>query len=239
MSTSRRCLLGGATFALAAMASGCAHAQDGAAGQTGAESQFLQSLVAQSLSPLTRADFETAARSIGAETEALQAIAEVEGSGRGGYQADGRPIILFEPHIFSRRTNRAFDATHPNISYPAWSAAGYARTDEGRWAQLTEAYALNPDAALESTSWGLFQLMGFNYAAAGFSTAHAFVEDITRSRQRQLIAWVQWIVSNNLADEVQRRDWAGFARGYHGPSYASNRYDQRMAEAYARLTSAN
>lgn len=214
--------------------SGCAHAQEGAAGQADAASHFLQGLVAQSLIPLSRADFEIAAQSMGAEAQALQAIAEVESGAHGAFQADGRPKILFEPHIFSRRTNHEFDASHPSISFPTWDAVRYPRTDEGRWEQLAQAYALNPDAALESASWGLFQMMGFSYAAAGFANVHAFVEDISKSEQDQLAAWSRWVVANGLADEIQRRDWAGFARGYNGPSYGS--YDQRMAEAYARLS---
>ena len=41
--------------------------------------------------------------------------------------------------------------------------------------------------------------------------------------------------ANSLADELQRKDGAGFPSRYNGPAYATNRYDQKMAEAYARL----
>ena len=50
-----------------------------------------------------------------------------------------------------------------------------------------------------------------------------------------MAAFAAFVRANNLADELQRRDWAGFASRYNGPGYAANRYDQRMAEAYARL----
>lgn len=196
---------------------------------------YLDTLVAQDASPLSRADFEAVASQLGCEVEAIQAVAEVEVGGHSAFGPDGRPTILYEPHIFSRRTNHQYDASHPNISYRTWTASRYPRTQDGRWAQLREAYALNPEEAVASASWGMFQIMGFNYAAGGFPNARAFVANMAKSQARQLAAFAAFVRANNLADELQRRDWAGFASRYNGPGYAANRYDQRMAEAYARL----
>jgi len=38
---------------------------------------------------------------------------------------------------------------------------------------------------------------------------------------------------NALADELIRHDWAGFARGYNGPAFRQNRYDEKLSAAYA------
>ncbi|MGG7377547.1 N-acetylmuramidase domain-containing protein, partial [Escherichia coli] len=42
----------------------------------------------------------------------MWAVIHVESSGA-GYQADRRPKILFERHVFHRLTGGRFDAAHP------------------------------------------------------------------------------------------------------------------------------
>lgn len=195
---------------------------------------FLDSLVAQTRDPLARADYEAVAAQLGCEVEAVQAVVQVESGSLGAFAANGKPIILFEPHIFSRRTNHAYDASHPNVSYRSWDATKYPRTQDGRWAQLREAYALDPQNAVASASYGLFQIMGFNYAACGFADAKAFVADMAKSEARQLAAFANFVRANNLADELVRKDWEGFAGGYNG-SGQIERYGRLMREAYERL----
>lgn len=195
---------------------------------------FLAQLRAD-IAPLTEADFAAAASALGAERAAVQAIVEVESAPGGGFDENGRPKILFERHLFSRFTERRFDTSHPNVSQPTWSRDGYPAAGEARWAQLAQAYALDAEAALRATSWGLFQMLGSNFQAAGYPDVRAFVRDVSRSHASQLTAWTRWVMASGMGDEIQRRDWAGFARAYNGPNYAAQRYDQRMAEAYARL----
>lgn len=195
---------------------------------------FLDNLVAGSREPLTRADYEAAAAELGCEPEAIMAVVQVESGPLGAYAADGRMVIIFEAHIFSRRTNRVFDESNPNVSYRTWDASRYPRTQAGRWDQLREAYALNPEQALASTVWGKFQIAGFNHAAAGFPSAREFVASMNRSEQDQLRAWVSYIRSNNLTDELVRKDWEGFAAGYNGSGQVE-RYGRLMREAYTRL----
>jgi hypothetical protein len=113
---------------------------------------YLEGLIAGSRAALTRADFEAVAAELGCEPEAVQAVVEVESGALGAFGADGRPIILYEPHIFSRRTERRYDASHPNISYRSWDASKYPRAQDGRWEQLRQAYALSPVGA-SSRSW--------------------------------------------------------------------------------------
>jgi hypothetical protein len=69
------------------------------------------------------------------------------------------------------------------------------------------------------------------------ANAHEYVAKLARSEKDQLDAFIGFVRSNGLADELQRLDWAGFASRYNGPGYAANRYDTKMAEAYARLKS--
>jgi hypothetical protein len=194
---------------------------------------YLASLRKQSSEPLRRADFEEIAARLGCEWEAVAAVAEVESGRLGGFTEDGRPVILFERHLFSRKTNSQYDASHPTISNR--TPGGYPRTQDERWAQLTQAYALDSKAALESASYGRFQVLGQNFGNLGMSDPHDYVAKLAKSEKDQLEAFEGFIRANGLADELQRKDWAGFASRYNGPGYAANQYDTKMADAYARL----
>ncbi|MGE0828686.1 MAG: N-acetylmuramidase family protein [Hyphomonadaceae bacterium] len=196
---------------------------------------FIDALVAESRAALGPADYQATAQRLNCEPAAVQAVVEVESGALGAFAADGRPVILYEPHIFSRRTNRRFDATNPNVSYPSWDRTKYPRDQAGRYAQLREAYGLDPENAVASASWGLFQIMGMNFAACGHQSATAFVADMSKSQARQLVAFENFVRSNNLVDELQRKDWEGFARGYNGPGQVE-RYGRLLREAYTRIT---
>lgn len=195
---------------------------------------FIESLVAGSRAKLAAADFAAVAAELGCEPAAVQAVVEVESGPLGAFGADGRPIILYEPHIFSRRTERRYDASHPSISYRTWDSSKYPRTQDARWEQLRQAYALSPQDAVASASWGLFQIMGFNHNACGFPDPKSFVADMCRSEVQQLKAFANFVRANNLADELQRKDWAGFAAGYNGSGQVE-RYSRLMREAYERI----
>lgn len=88
-----------------------------------------------------------------------------------------------------------------------------------------------------SCSWGKFQIMGFNYAVCGFTSVGAFV-DAMKESEENTDAFVEFIISEHLADELRRHDWKGFARTYNGAGYAENKYDTKMAAAYRRADAA-
>lgn len=194
---------------------------------------FLLSLRRGNTSGLTRADFEEVAARLGCEWEAAAAVAEVESGPLGAFASDGKPVILFERHLFSRKTNSKYDTSHPSVSNR--TPGGYPRTQAERWAQLELAYLLDPEAALQSASYGRFQVLGQNFPNLSLATAHDYVTKLAKSEKDQLEAFEAFVRANGLADELQRKDWAGFASRYNGPGYAANRYDTKMAEAYARL----
>lgn len=194
---------------------------------------FLATLRRENNNPLTRADFEAIAVSLGCEWEAAAAVAEVESGTLGGFTAEGKPVILFERHLFSRKTNSSFDVSHPTISNPR--SGGYPRTQAERWAQLELAYSLDANAALESASYGRFQVLGQNFSNLALPSAREYVAKLAKSERDQLDAFEAFVRANGLADELRDKRWADFARRYNGPNYADNQYDTKMAEAYARL----
>ncbi|MFN3389272.1 MAG: N-acetylmuramidase domain-containing protein [Allosphingosinicella sp.] len=168
-----------------------------------------------------------AAAELGADIAAVRAVISVESNG--GFLPDTRPKILFERHLFHRLTDGRFSGTHPGISSPTPGGyAGGAREYE----RLGEAMALDRAAALKAASWGAFQILGRNHEAAGFDDVEAFVAAMTRSEDDHLHAFVAFVKANRLDDELCRRDWAGFARGYNGPNFRINRYDEKLAAAY-------
>lgn len=191
---------------------------------------FLAGLRAKDRARLGMEDFIASAKRLGVEVAAIRAVVKVE-SGSGGFAADGRPLILFEPHIFSRLTKGKYDASHPHLSYPSWGARPYVRSQDDRWSQVSQAFALDQEAAVASASWGMFQIMGMNHALCGFPTPTAFVADIAQSEARQLLAFEAFVRSKSLIDELQRLDWEGFARVYNGPGQVE-KYGRLLREAY-------
>ena len=171
------------------------------------------------------------------ELAALQAVAEVESSGSGFLPApDRRPKILFEGHVFHRLTAGRYSATHPGISYPQWDRRRYSGSLAGEWKRLDKAAALDPVAAMQSASWGAFQIMGFNYALCGFNDVGRFVQAQAAAADGQLEAFAALLSrpGSPLIVPLRRKEWAKFASRYNGPGYRQNHYDEKLAAAYAR-----
>lgn len=180
--------------------------------------------------PATRLDdaaIEAAAARIGCQVAAVRAVIDVES--RGGFLPDARPKILFERHYFARLTGGRHNAAYPDISNPKWG--GY-RGGAAEYERLGRAIRLDRDAALRSSSWGAFQIMGDNCKLCGFASVEDFVKAMVSGAPAQLNAFVMFIQNTGLSDELIRTDWAGFARGYNGPAYKTNKYDEKLAAAY-------
>jgi hypothetical protein len=187
---------------------------------------------------LTHEDFVRASDMLTVQYAAIRALAEIEALGR-GFIADGRPTILFEAHVFGRLTNHRFvnirDRNNRLLSTRSWDRTLYGAS--GAWQhdeRLAPAARLDWDAAHRATSWGYFQVMGFNHQIAGWPTIRGFVEAMNSGAGPHLDAVVRFIRHNDLDRHLRNRDWAGFARGFNGPGFRANRYDEKLAAAYAR-----
>lgn len=171
---------------------------------------------------------------------AVGAVRIVETGGVSGYLADGsgRPRVLCEAKLFGDDTLHVYDASHPLISIGINNWKLY-RGGAAEYGRLEEMAALDRLAALRSTSWGMFQILGRNAFAAGFhgSGGHAgdveaFVAAMAASEGAQLAAFVSFVEANGLAAPLRNQDWTAFARGYNGPLYGVNNYDGRLAAAF-------
>lgn len=170
------------------------------------------------------------------ETAALRAVADVESRGAGFLQhPDNRPKVLFEGHAFHKLTGGRYDIAHPKLSYPRWDRRMYSGSLAGEWKRLDEACLLDRAAALQSASWGMFQLMGFNYSYAGYLDVEAFVADQYPGAEDQARAFARFISRPPFLGALRKKDWAVFARTYNGPGYRQNRYDTKLATAYAHF----
>jgi hypothetical protein len=165
----------------------------------------------------------------------LRAVVDVECGPKGtGFDKKGRPTILFEPHWFGQLTTPKYkyNDTHPDISYVTWGTKPYPNV-EGNWTRLAEAYALDPVAALAATSWGRFQIMGFNHKLCGYADVMAFVQGMLKSEPSQLEAFEKFVRAKGIDDDLAGLHWAGFAQVYNGSQYKKNQYDTKLASAYA------
>ena len=178
---------------------------------------------------LTDAAFADAAAALGVDDAAIRAVAQVESIGR-GFLPTGEPVILFERHVFSWLTQGRFDKDYSDVSNRV--PGGYGTKSE-QHERLQRAGALDRDAALQSASWGLFQVMGFNYRQCGFSRLQGFINAMYAGEPEQLAATIRFIRANpKMHAALQARDWARFAAAYNGPAYKKNAYDKKLAAAY-------
>ncbi|GGB22069.1 N-acetylmuramidase family protein [Agarivorans gilvus] len=182
--------------------------------------------------PLRESDYEAVATQLGCEVAAIKAVAEVESSGD-AFFSNGKPKILFEAHIFSKLTKHVFDSSHPDISSRKWNRSLYVG-GTAEYKRLEKAITLNSNAAIQSASWGRFQIMGFNFKLSGFPSAERFVTAMFGSERRQLDAFVSYVKNSHLTQYIQSKDWAAFAKGYNGPQYQVNKYDVKLEKAYKK-----
>ena len=124
---------------------------------------------------LTINHMQTGADLLAVPLATMATVAQVESIGEGFTQAM-RPVVLFERHVFYKQLTKhqgkaAADqlaAHYPNLVNP--KRGGYAG-GAAEWERLQLAISLHRDAAIESASWGMFQIMGYHWQPLGFATA--------------------------------------------------------------------
>lgn len=190
---------------------------------------------------LKRQDLQQAADRLGVPLASVMAVNQVESRGE-GFAANGRPVILFERHVMHARlqANGLSEAEADALAakQPALvnrKAGGYiGGTAEHQ--RLAQAQQIHATAALESASWGLFQIMGYHWQRLGYFDAQHFADTMALSEAAQLDAFVTFIETDTaLHKALKGRKWAEFARRYNGPAYARNLYDVKLARAYAQF----
>ncbi|SDJ41355.1 N-acetylmuramidase domain-containing protein [Billgrantia gudaonensis] len=190
---------------------------------------------------LRQIDLVGAAETLEVDLAAVMAVNEVESRGVGmhhGGPRNGEPVILFERHIMRRRLEHhgvspvEYERSHPSLvnAKPGGYIGGHREHD-----RLDQAAYLHPTSAIESASWGLFQIMGFHWERLGYRTVGDWANAMAHSEARQLEAFVRFIEADRaLHRALKEHDWRDFARRYNGPAYAKNDYDTKLAAAHRR-----
>jgi hypothetical protein len=124
--------------------------------------------------------------------------------------------VLFEPKHFALKTNNVYDAQMGDAN----SRTGAGGTFNQQHEHLERARRLHPIFAPESTSYGQFQVLGANYAKAGYASVGAFEVAMQASAKNQLHAFVNFVKNSPSLHEAMRdRDWEGIAKIYNGPGW--------------------
>jgi hypothetical protein len=187
----------------------------------------------------TPADIDRVAADLKVEPAAFRAVLEVEAAGS-GFDKASRPKALFERHHFYRNLkpmpDQQAEAVAAGLAYPKWGEKPYQKGSDAVYKEIERACAINEDAALLSTSWGLGQIMGFNYRMIGKPSVQSMVNEAMDSEAGQLRQVAAFLRASGLQDALMTRNWAKVARGYNGPGYAKNAYDVKLARAYDKFS---
>jgi hypothetical protein len=176
-----------------------------------------------------------------------------------GIDVSGFPTIQFEGHVFWKYlSSLAKPESQPGAIYQNpqhfLDSSGTPLTKERllpilyksfsktytlkpiyEWDQLLLARSIDVDVANMSASWGAFQIMGFNFKQSGMPSIKEFV-DKSHTIEGQFELFVNLLSNDAITCKALRRKaWTSFARRYNGPGYAANKYDTKLAAAYARL----
>ncbi len=167
----------------------------------------------------------------GIDPSVLIAFLQVESGGR-GFAADGRLMIQFEPHWFRKQA--------PYAPTGAWSVNKIEK-QSAEWIAFNNAATHNLPAAIESTSLGLPQIMGFHWKRLGYDSALHMWSDFSESEDKQIGALIKFIETDKkLHDAILEKNWHVIASIYNGAKYRElatrigrEPYDISMQKAYA------
>jgi hypothetical protein len=185
---------------------------------------------------LTENDYKQAAEILGVEVACVKAVTKVESRGS-GFLPIGAPVILFERH-WMYKLLKAKLGKEPALSDVVDPKAGGYKGGTAEHTRLEKAVAIDRECALQSASWGLFQIMGFHYKTLGYPTVQAFVNAAYKSEGSQLDMFVRFLKANPaMLSALKAKDWPKFAKLYNGPKYKDNNYDTKLRDAYAASVS--
>ena len=152
----------------------------------------------------------------------LGAFIEVESGGSGFAKDTGKILIQFEPHWFKRKV--------PYTPSGAWSV-NKVDVQSKEWIAFNNAFSINPTGAMESTSIGLGQIMGFHFKRLGFKSVDEFWDFNKKSLRNQVWCIAKFIATDsNLLTAIKMLDWHKVAVLYNGAGY------KELAKKYGRCS---
>lgn len=182
-----------------------------------------------------RAAVHSEAKRLGIEPAFAMAIVVVE-AGKKGLDKNGMPLIRFEAHIFNQQlANRGVKEKHGGWGNSTLSGRNVDGVScEGGQANeqacFQKAISINKDAAYNSISMGLGQIMGFNAASTGYSSAENMYNSFSASgggEPEQIKGMFKFLENNKVhLNAARNNDFSTFARVYNGAKLGSAKHAQ-------------
>lgn len=192
-------------------------------------------------------------KEIGISPSVAAGIIQVESAGE-GFAPDGRILIRFEACTFQKiwgEKNREefsnhFQCNTPNDGF-RFSAAmpftEYHGDQNKEWKVFDLARALDEDSAIQSTSLGVGQMMGFNHREVGYASAKDMFHDMSQSIKSQIdIFFLQlaYFQNNGISclNSLKSSNYVLFAACYNGANQDQIYADKLMEsiKTYQNLT---
>ena len=177
----------------------------------------------------------------GIEPNVLLAVLQIE-SGGNAFNSFGKPVARFELHVFVNYLNESEKAQfNQYFEENGWQhhlanlgngLEQFHGNQEKEYKVLELAKSINKEAAYKSASYGMAQLMGFNFKACGFNSAEELFNAFCLSEAEQALAFCRFL--GNKLEPLRSKDFKTFASWYNGPGQV-DRYAALMLQAYNNL----
>ena len=197
--------------------------------------------------PITDKDIKSIATAHGLEYAALKAFIAAESSGKGF--VNGRLLIQFEPTHFAKYLTRKGiknTITKEGSKHKIVIQQSYLSEEKAKPGSIGEvvisatvitngvevqnpeyrafelALKVDRESALLSTSFGLSQIMGFNYKLAGFKDVESMYKAFLESEFAHVEGMVNFIKNTpKLYNALKVKNWHLVATYYNGAGYAA------------------
>ena len=159
---------------------------------------------------ITESEISKLANDNGYKYAALRALVDVE-SGGTGFAQDGKIIIQFEPSWFKRKA--------PFAPSGLWSVNKVER-QSAEWIAFNDAFSKDANAAMESTSIGMMQVMGFHWKDLKFESVGAMWDYAKINEANQVEIAIRFIKNIPKLDQALKGlNWHLVACYYNGFGY--------------------
>lgn len=143
--------------------------------------------------------------------EVMMAIIEVETPGNGFDSKTGKILIQFEPSWFRKH--------EPYAPSGAWSV-NKVDVQSKEWIAFNNAFSIDKESAMKSTSIGLPQIMGFHYERLGYKTVGDMWDDFKKGEYQQILALFRFVLTDaKLLKAVREKNFHMIAYIYNGEKY--------------------
>lgn len=158
---------------------------------------------------LSKEQITAIAKSIDVDYASLMAFISAESGGIGF--VNDRIVIQFEPSWFKKKA--------PFVPSGLWSI-NKVENQVNEYKAFSDAFKLNKNAAMQASSWGLGQIMGFHYSRLGYNTVDEMVDDFKKGEYQQVMGIAKFIATSpQLYKALKAKNWHLVAVYYNGAGY--------------------